>query len=287
MRQFLLLVISVLTLAGCASQSQGPAKILVAGNSTPQSLSTVIRSMSGPLNNAGHDVYDYTLLALDDFTANRSMSRTEAMDMARSADPRMDVLVFFSVDGSSDDRGYSREVRVTVEATALQVSSGRVLGNSSDSQAVRVRPDCDRGCAADAFRRQAAEAARNVGASLADNLGDPDRQASTGTPRGGALSGSFELEIEGFRTFEQQDIEAAITAMSGYRSHRVQYAGEQRMAIRLESRDSVSDIRRTLEDVFEQLGVRGYVQYAGSTFRIAKVTARQTDDNVESDDWDW
>lgn len=289
MRSLVTFAVMLLLVAGCATQEAREARpldIIVVGSADdagPQVYRRTSNGVKRALDDAGHDVYDETMLTLDDFELGGRLSESDWLDIARSVSPEMDVVVVLEVDAASRQRASSTQGRVSLSARAVQLGSGRSLGTAEDSARFRV----DRGCSGACLQRRLGDEGRiigsNVGAQLLGYLGGQ----SVSRPET-ELETAFEISLDGFKGWEAAEVEEALAAMKEYQDHRVEYSDSRRLELWYETTASASQINRQLRRIFDELGVRANIQYSGNAFTVNKITPRPQHDTQKTDeDWQW
>ncbi len=289
MRTLFGLVAIAFLITSCAAPGPGqPLNVLVLGQSEAGGSVTrrVSRSMASAISDSGHKVYDETLATLDDFAPGGRLSRAELLDVARSVSPPIDVAVVYTLTSSMRDRASSREVRISIEAAAIDVSGGRTHGSSSSSDSFRVAPNCQDICLRESIGDAAVKLAASVGGAMATKLGPPGRAPNKEAAPGG-LDTAFEIKLDGFATREARDIEDSLTQLKGYRDHRIQFSNNRRLDLWYETKTSASKINKALDNIFDALGVRANVQFSGNTFKVTRVTPRPKESVTETKDWTW
>lgn len=285
---FGLIAITFLITSCTTSGPDQPLNVIVLGQSDDGGTVTrrVSRRMASTISDSGHNVYDETLATLDDFEMGGRLSRADLLDVARSVSPRMDVAVIYTLTSSLSDRASSSEVKISIDATAIDVASGRTRGASSSSDSFRVSPGCQGNCLRERIGDEAVKLAASVGGAIATRLGSPGQAAKKKTSPGG-LETAFEIKLDGFANWEAKDIEDALTQLAGYQNHRIQFSSNRRLEIWYETKTSASKINRALDNTFETLGVRATVQFSGNSFNVTKTTLRSKGSITESKDWEW
>ncbi len=293
MRPLFGLVVGLVTIAflitSCAAPGPGqPLNVIVLGQSEASGSITrrVSRSMVSAISDSGHKVYDDTLATLDDFEPGGRLSRADLLDVARSVSPPMDVAVVYTLTSSMRDRASSREVRISIEAAAIDVSSGRTRGSSSSSDSFRVAPNCQDMCRRERIGDAAVKLAASVGGAMATKLSRSGRTPKK-EPAPGGLDTAFEIKLDGFAAWEARHIEDSLTQLEGYREHRIQFSNNRRLALWYKAKTSASNINKALDNIFDVLGVRANVQFSGNTFKVTRVTLRPKESVTESKDWTW
>ena len=289
MRTLLAMVVVALVITSCASSGPGrPLNVIVLGQSEDGGSITrrVSSRIASAISDTGHNVYDETLATIDDFELGGHLSRADLLDVARSVSPRMDVAVVYTLTSSTRDRASSKEIRISIEASAVDLSSGRTRGSSSNSERFRVSPNCTGSCLREKIGDEMVKLAVSMGDAIAVRLGSPGKDPKKGTSPSG-LETTFEIKLDGFATWEARDIEDTLTELKGYQDHRIQFSSNRRLEISYETKTSASKISRALDDIFNELGIRANVQFSGSTLKVTKITLRQEESVTESKDWEW
>jgi hypothetical protein len=288
MRTLLGIIVVALVITSCTSSGPGrPLNVIVLGQSNDESSITrrVSRRIAGAISDTGHNVYDETLATMDDFELEGRLSRADLLDIARSVSPSMDVAVVYRLTSSTTNASF-REVRISIEAFAVELSSGRTRGSKSNSERFRVSPYCTDSCLREKIGDEMVKLAVSAGGAMATRIGSSGKSTKKGPPSNG-LGPTFEIKLDGFATWEAHDIEDTLTELKGYRDHRIQFSSNRRLEIWYETTTSASKISRTLDNKFKELGIRANVQFSGSTFKVTKLTLRQEESVTDSKDWEW
>ncbi len=292
MRTFLPIVVLAILLTACASIPSDSLDVLIlgqTGDDTYMSDSSgvyrrIARNMSDPIIEAGHNVYDETLVTMDDFSLTGNINATEARDIARSSGSNIDVVVIYEFSNRSRSRGSSREVKVIIDASILGVKTSRNYGDVSSSYSFRVAPNCTDRCLRDRISDEASHVAEDVGAQIAVKLGGV---GSPGKSKPRSMVDAYEITLSGFKSFEMQDIEDALAGAKGYQTHRIQFSNSRRMDLWYETKANESDVGRTLGRAFDELGINAHVQFSGNRFSVTKTVPKAKRSETEETGWDW
>ena len=235
----------------------------------------VLNALSNQLSDEGFSVFDETAVTLDDFVQGRAR-RTDAeiIDVARSIKrPPIDVGVIFTIYGRYKKLRYTSKVNSRVEGRLLNVRTGQRLGNFEVTmpEDQNVPQDCNRDCLLEAVGKQAKELAQDLGAVLTTKLA---HIVKDDTDTASNLPTAYTLVFSGFKQDEITDIEEFITAFKGYEKHRPIRTSLRNAEYWYETKSESARLNRNLRRMLDHIGIKGRVTFAGSEFRVEKITLR-------------
>ncbi len=251
----------------------------------------VITGIQNQMVDEGFDVYDETLVTMDNYEQGRTRrSRPEILDIARSVtNPPMDIVTNFLIYASVNEVGYTAKVRVRIDGEILHVKSKKYLGNFEgvSPREWNISPKCakSRECVLEEVGEKARIIANDVGAVLAEKLAWMDAGGGSGSGGGSQLETAYELVFDGFDPDEVMDMEEYLVKFTGYKNHRYSYNSKRRAEIYYEGTTSSSRMNRNMNKMLEVLDLRGSVQYSGSKITVQKITLRGKEKPVRNDDW--
>lgn len=288
MNKLFSLVIAGVALTACTTTPQPSIaaekpNILILGedadrDSVPRSsriFKRVLNAISNQLSDEGFNVFDETAVTLDNFVQGRSR-RTDAeiIDIARSVKrPPIDVGVIFTIYGHYKKLTYTSKVSTRVEGRLLNVRTGQRLGNFEVTMpgTQNVPRDCNRDCLLEAVGKQTKELAQDLGAVLTTKLAHIVRDD---TNTASNLPSAYTLVFNGFKQDEMTNIEEFIVAFQGYEKHRPIRTSLRNAEYWYETNSESARLNRNLRRMLDHLGVKGRVTFAGSEFRVEKITLR-------------
>jgi hypothetical protein len=261
--------------------------VIVLGQSNDESSITrrVSSRIASAISDKGHHVYDETLVTIDDFELDGRSSSFDLLDIVRSVSPSMDVAVVYRVTSLTTSAS-PREIRISIETSAVDLSSGRTQGSTSNSERFRVSPHCTGSCLREKIGDEMVKLAVSAGDAMAARI-DSSGKSTKKRPLSNGLGATFEIKLDGFASWEAHDIADTLTELKGYRDHRILFSNNRRLEIWYETTTSASKISRTLDNKFKELDIRANVQFSGSTFKATKITLRQKESVTDSKDWEW
>jgi hypothetical protein len=242
----------------------------------------VLARLNDQMNNYSFDVYDETLITLDNFEQGRSRrSDAEIIDIARSIQrPPIDIAVIFSIYVSAKDHAYTTKVKARIEGRLLNVKTGKNLGAFDvDSGKYWNAPgDCPRQCLLSLVGDNTHVLANDLGAVLAEKLSwmFDARQQPGSIERAGenAMVTDYDLLFDGFSPQEYAQMEEYLVIFSGYHSHRPVEVRHTRTEIWYKSAITTAKLNRNIHKMLAEVDLRGMVAFNGQTFTVKKITFR-------------
>jgi len=283
MKRLLTLIVALLAISACQTNGFGDreshAVLVMVEDSDSGSLNRnsrvarrVMDEFADQISAHGFSVFDETALT---FNTRRGQGTrrgdAQLIDIARGIRrPPIDTIALFTIFVDKQDRAHTRKLRVRVAGRLLSVQCGRRLGSFEVSETGNVRPGCTGPC----FAEEVGDLARPLGQEVADILGEK-LGARFGTPtpinyRDGMVRG-LTLTFDNFSIVEIQDIESYLEIFSGYRSHRPITSFRRHFEIWYESSIAHARMQRNLERMFEELGMRARISFAGNSYNIRQL----------------
>lgn len=244
----------------------------------------VLDALSNEMNNEGFNVFDETVVTLDDFKQGQ-VRRTDAeiIDIARSVKrPPIDVAVIYAIYASATPLSYTTKINTRITGRLLNVRSGQRLGNF---EVKLPQPDnapvkCDRECIFETVGKNARVLGLDLGAVLAKKL--DGLSASSGGDKSKAgndeagMATAYSLTFTGFTADDITSIEEYIVAFRGYEHHRPISTALRNVEYWYETRSKAARLNRNLRLMLEHIGFEGRVSYNGNSFQIDKIAQRKT-----------
>ena len=242
----------------------------------------VLDALANEMHDVGFDVYDESALSFDGYRgAGIGRSDAELIEVARSIQrPPIDILVIFALYTETRFQRKASEIHSRVEGRLLNVRTGQRLGNVEVASPVPwlAPANCQQQCLASLSGDYSRRLAGDLGKALAQKLawqitGDPAK----GDVNDSRLATAFNLVFDGFAPADVMAMEEYLAVFSGYQSHRPVYVSSTRQEYWYQSRIPSAKLYRNLQKLLTQLGLRGMVQFSGSTFTVQQVNiaARQ------------
>ncbi len=248
----------------------------------------VVDELSAVLQDQGFAVYDEATATPNGLA--RGAGDAQLIAAVQSlVRPPVDVAVLFSVRARAKDLSYSKKISTQVTARMFGVATGRHIGNlrAASPNALRTPLDCEGGCLAAAFERDARRLSRQLGRELALRLASVlDAEAGTASPSaapGGGMPVAYTIVFEDFSAAEVFEIEEYLVVFSGYRRHRPISTGHGRHEYWYETASARGRLNRNLNKMLDYLDMPGQVDLSGNVFTVTKTaaageTARSWDD---------
>lgn len=254
-----------------------------------QVFTRVLNSLSEQMHNAGFDVYDETAVTLDNFAQGRSRrSDAEMIDIARSVKrPPIDVVVFFSIYASANQKSYTTKVKARVSGRMLNVKTGQRLGNIElDYPGGWNAPvDCNRNCIIDSVGQHSKIIANDIGAVLAKKLGWMVGDSVGGHVNDDTGISAYTLIFDGFTASEMHAMEEYLVVFSGYKSHRVITSTMTRFEYWYQADIKSAKLLRNLNKLLKHVDIEGMVRSSGNTYTVKKIALRGKKSAVDPSDW--
>jgi len=182
MKRVVIVFLSLLVLSGCVATGASDFRtILVMGNDSASGAvarnnrihTRVLNELSHVFDDHGFRVFDETTVTKDTHHQGRTRrSDAELIDMVRSVrTPPIDTVALFTVYIDTARLRHTDKVTVRVSGRLLGAQDGSRQGNDSVSQTATIRPDCKGACRAEAVGKIGIILARDLGISLAGQLG--------------------------------------------------------------------------------------------------------------------
>ena len=270
-----LAALAVVMLAGTAPAANNMNLLIMGDDSNRQSVprnhpmyNAVLNAFSEALQNRGFAVFDETAVTLDTHRQGRTRRRdTELIDVARSVrNPPIDAIVIFSIFPRVVKTQTTIKYTTRIDARALDVRSGRRLGNYSyKPQDLRtIRPNVPRSVLIDKVMELSELAAEDVASALAGIL---RRQVRPGT---GNVMSDYRVVLRGFGGKAASDFERYLREYECYKNIRVARATGNYHEYSYRTCLQEADLRRQIVETLEMMGVKARVYVEGNTLTIRR-----------------
>jgi hypothetical protein len=285
----LLLILFLLTITLTSHAANNP-NILVIGNDANKgsvsrsdpAFTRVIGALANNMHDNNFDVFDETVISLDNFEQNR-INRTDAeiIDIARSVNrPPIDIAVIFSIYLNKQDNGYTTKVSTRIEGRLLNVQTGRRLGNFEidSGRPWNVPTHCNTDCILQNSGDKSRLLANDLGAALAEKLAwlTDGGNSHLGLDRPGSnnFNTSYNIIFDGFTGNNFSEIEEYLVAFSGYDSYRPIEIRYTRTEIWYKSSIGTAKLNRNLKKMLAEMNLTATINFIGNTFTVKKITLR-------------
>lgn len=239
----------------------------------------VLASVANQLGDDGYDVYDETAITFADFKQGRTRrSDAEMIDIARSITrPPIDIVVFFSIYASAEDKGYETDIFTRIEGRLLDVRSGRRLGNFevSSPRSWSAKSPCPRECVLETVGDASKTLANDLGDVLSEKLeAIVGKDEPMQRPGESNMVADYSLIFDNFSADEMMEIEEYLVDFSGYITHRPTYQSATRSEIWYKTDSRATTLSRNLNKMLDAVDMNARVQFADGTFKVQRVTLR-------------
>jgi len=244
----------------------------------------VLDAIANQLLDQGFDVRDEAALTHETHIQGRSR-RSDAELIQIAKDAGIDVLAIFTIYPNVRDNANSVRVTARVEGRLLSVWDGSRLGNfeSEPQQCQRIPRPYGRNELLESVGKLVRIIASDVGAVLADRLGQYHPQESAGSAGGGGGQAmgrpqrlmEWTLILDGFSDQEAMDAEEQFVGFQGYDRHRPKpnaiNTPTHQEFLYVSSIDS-SQLKRLLLKMIDRLNIKARLYMSGNEIKIVKMS---------------
>jgi len=271
----------LLTACSCTSNYAVNAVVFIESNSDyslpkeHRALKRLERKLTNDLISQGINVYDDTVINLDDFNLDfNNYSRHDLINAVRDLKGiEIDYLYVVSADAMIAEKGHRKQISTDVYATSIDINSGRILLNVEESgRVINAANDCFNTCIAEHISTSMKEAASALSHALYSKL--PLNQCDDVQPQPSQVTSQYSLFFEGFSSAELSDIEDYLLHFRGYQGLRYSQTGLTYSKIWYSANTSSATLLRDVKKAFIEMDISVYTSMQGNELSVKKVNLR-------------
>ncbi|PKG83276.1 hypothetical protein CXF85_11135 [Colwellia sp. 75C3] len=271
----------LLTACNCTPNYSVNAVVFIESNSEfslakdHRALKRLERKLTNDLIAQGINVYDDTVINLDDFNLDfNSYTRHDLINAVRNLNGiEIDYLYIISADAMIVDKGHRKQISTDVYATSIDVSSGRILFNVEESgRDINASNDCFNTCIAEHISTSMKDAASTLSHALYTKL--PVDQCNEVKPQPSQVTSQYSLLFEGFSSAELSEIESYLSHFRGYKGLRYNQTGLTYSEIWYSANTSSAKLLRDVKKAFVEMDISVYTQMQGNEVSVKKISLR-------------
>jgi len=290
MRLFFIALVGIL-LSGCTCSSKYKTQnvlIMSEKNSDSsqhgnnKSTRLVTNSLVNQLNTAGFNVYDETVVTLDDFNMNfDSYNRRDLIEIARNIQSvDIDYLVLLNIDEVIKQSPYTQHVSSEVYATTLALDSGKVLNTSQITSRKIPAPTS---CLSNCINEKVRDSLKGISGELAYKIINalPQEQCAVKSKNTPILAtNNFSIVFDGFNGNEYSLIEDHLMQLSEFKGLRLVESSLTNTEIMYSYAKNKSHLMRAIRAGLTRMNLPNQIRFFSDRIVVTKISLRNSHSEV-------